>query len=280
MSEYNIQMNKYNALNAGYDQLYPQPMKHANTHAEDGNDPITPSMIGTYNKTEIDTALQNKAPAGFGYGETQSIIFWNDEDGTKLEQALEANFASASTRNKVFRTSFVDFPICKVSGNGGFADIYADTSNDSNGYATSILIVYYARSGNVHGPAMATKQKLNGTWYPWEYVNPPMIIGEEYRTTERYLGKPVYVKSFEFNSWTADAVTSLNVAATWIVDDTMTWRMGTMKNGVDHPSGIKYWVIPNGEIFDSSIGNNMAVKMFGTDNWGGSKILTVKYTKD
>ena len=61
MSEYNIQMNKYNALNAGYDQLYPQPMKHANTHAKDGNDPITPSMIGTYNKTEIDTALQNKA---------------------------------------------------------------------------------------------------------------------------------------------------------------------------------------------------------------------------
>lgn len=63
MSEYNIQLNKYNALNAGYDQLYPQPMKHANTHAEDGNDPITPSMIGTYNKTEIDTALQNKANA-------------------------------------------------------------------------------------------------------------------------------------------------------------------------------------------------------------------------
>ena len=46
MSEYNIQMNKYNALNAEYDQLYPQPMKHANTHAKDGNDPITPSSIG------------------------------------------------------------------------------------------------------------------------------------------------------------------------------------------------------------------------------------------
>ena len=46
MSEYNIQMNKYNALNAEYDQLYPQPMKHASTHAKDGNDPITPSSIG------------------------------------------------------------------------------------------------------------------------------------------------------------------------------------------------------------------------------------------
>ena len=60
MSEYNIQMNKYNALNAGYDQLYPQPMKHANTHAKDGSDPITPADIGAYTKTEADALLANK----------------------------------------------------------------------------------------------------------------------------------------------------------------------------------------------------------------------------
>ncbi len=66
MSEYNIQMNKYNAINDEYDKLYPQPMKHANTHAEDGNDPITPSMIGTYTKTEIDTSLQNINAPGAG----------------------------------------------------------------------------------------------------------------------------------------------------------------------------------------------------------------------
>lgn len=29
---------------------------------------------------------------------------------------------------------------------------------------------------------------------PWEWVDPPMYLGDEYRTTERYLGKPVYVK--------------------------------------------------------------------------------------
>lgn len=29
---------------------------------------------------------------------------------------------------------------------------------------------------------------------PMEYLNPPMKLGVEYRTTERYLGKPVYVK--------------------------------------------------------------------------------------
>ena len=34
-------------------------------------------------------------------------------------------------------------------------------------------------------------------WGPWEYVNPPMDLGVEYRTTERYLGKPVYAKAVD-----------------------------------------------------------------------------------
>ena len=60
MSEYNVLINKYDALNAGYDQLYPKPMKHANTHANGGTDPITPSDIGAYSKNETDTLLANK----------------------------------------------------------------------------------------------------------------------------------------------------------------------------------------------------------------------------
>lgn len=31
-------------------------------------------------------------------------------------------------------------------------------------------------------------------WMPFEWVNPPMSLGVEYRTVERYLGKPVYIK--------------------------------------------------------------------------------------
>ena len=62
MSEYNIQMNKYNALSDNYDQLYPKPMKHADTHASGGTDPITPGDIGAYSKNEIDTFLASKTP--------------------------------------------------------------------------------------------------------------------------------------------------------------------------------------------------------------------------
>lgn len=31
-----------------------------------------------------------------------------------------------------------------------------------------------------------------GVWQPWEYENPPMMVGEIYRTTERFKGYPVY----------------------------------------------------------------------------------------
>lgn len=34
---------------------------------------------------------------------------------------------------------------------------------------------------------------LFGGWHPWEWINPPMQLGVEYRTTERYSNKPVFV---------------------------------------------------------------------------------------
>ena len=38
------------------------------------------------------------------------------------------------------------------------------------------------------------------TAYDWEWVNPPMDAGVEYRTTERYNGKIVYVKLVNFGT--------------------------------------------------------------------------------
>lgn len=34
-------------------------------------------------------------------------------------------------------------------------------------------------------------------WSEWEWVNPPMVLGQEYRTTERWNGKPVYVMAVD-----------------------------------------------------------------------------------
>lgn len=44
----------------------------------------------------------------------------------------------------------------------------------------------------------------------WEYVNPPMVLGVEYRTTERYNGAPVYAKLVNFGA--LPSVSSKSVA--------------------------------------------------------------------
>lgn len=37
-----------------------------------------------------------------------------------------------------------------------------------------------------------------GTWQDWEWENPPMVVGNEYRTTKRWENRPVYVKKVSF----------------------------------------------------------------------------------
>ena len=95
MSEYNIQMNKYNALNAEYDQLYPQPMKHASTHAKDGSDPITPADIGAYTKGETDTLLQNKADVGH----THDDRYYTEAEVNSLLAAKQDAASAINTGN-------------------------------------------------------------------------------------------------------------------------------------------------------------------------------------
>lgn len=51
-----------------------------------------------------------------------------------------------------------------------------------------------------------------GQWDPLEYINPPMQLGVEYRTTERYLGKPVYVRLVNFGALGNATTKSVDVA--------------------------------------------------------------------
>lgn len=87
----------------------------------------------------------------------------------------------------------------------GWAQVYFNDGNNIGGSRLGTLIssagdrcvqhtffFYYALYGAV---------ELRRQWYyddqqwrPWEWVNPPMLLGVEYRTIERYNGKPVYTR--------------------------------------------------------------------------------------
>ena len=143
-----------------------------------------------------DITSANKAPGGFGYGEDKRFNSWDDNDGSKLESYLDSLLDGT---DKIIRfTGLSDYPSNILSGNGGWADIVLC----NNG---SIFVEWcgptYITAGTSIGMQKAYKKRLvDGTWLPWEYDNPPMIPGEEYRTTERYLGKPVYVKTVDFGA--------------------------------------------------------------------------------
>lgn len=132
----------------------------------------------------------NAAPSGFGYGENQIFQKLDDNDGSQFEAFVDQMIDG--TIKIVRLTQVADYPANIVSGNGGFADIKID----SNG---SALVLFHGPvnvlEGSIDGVYHASKKRLlNGTWLPWEYDNPPLALGVEYRTTERYLGKSVYVK--------------------------------------------------------------------------------------
>ena len=60
-----------------------------------------------------------------------------------------------------------------------------------------------------------------------EWLNPPMVVGTEYRTTERYLGKPVYVKAVSVSSFPLGGFSNRITVSTGIpsanVDTVVRW---------------------------------------------------------
>ena len=87
MSEYNIQINKYNALNAEYDQLYPA------TKIE--------------NVDGLGTALQKKADKSVAFTVTLTAAGWSDNVQTiSNEKFLSAGYAYTVAPASI---SFADF---------------------------------------------------------------------------------------------------------------------------------------------------------------------------
>lgn len=89
-----------------------------------------------------------------------------------------------------------------------------DSANpDTYDNVQTIYIVLSPPNSNPGDQCVVQRMGLNApnVWNPWEWVNPPMLLGVEYRTTERYLGKPVYVKAFNVSSLPNNSSLSVNI---------------------------------------------------------------------
>ena len=173
---------------------------------------------GDYNATQIPVsgepeaetvaaALSNKAPAGYGFGDAiQEIATTSAEESyetycAKVDAVLDAMPDKTAKLVRAYPPA-----------------VYGDAG-------TTISLLYkgdanYAVLSNIGSadPALCGWRMIKlkksssdpSAWQPFEWEHPPMQIGVEYRTTERYNSKPVYKKAI--NTGALSAGTSKSVA--------------------------------------------------------------------
>lgn len=141
---------------------------------------------------EISTTLQNKAPSGYGLGTAGAAI----DSGKDLNDIWQCGFYSWD--NGVSNSPFA-WGLMVVLSPGNFLNGRVQIAYDRVNKTIAI-------------------RWLNTTWSPWEYQNPPMKIGVEYRTTERHDGNPVY-KKMDSNG------------VIWWSTDQSTWKRGAERVG-------------------------------------------------
>lgn len=189
------------------------------------------------------------APAGYGLGEGNSM-FINDGNNA----VLGGNYVWGSIGTNLPFT----YGCMNVVVRGG----------------GSLIQTAYSEA---YPGCSAQRKCTDGTWGEWEWINPPMQLGVEYRTTERYLGKPVYCKLVDFGTLPNNATknVSLNI-------DNPEYLVGIWGN-VDKNFNIPSNNFGGGIVEDSivTIWTNLLSVYISTngDRSIQSAIILVKYTK-
>lgn len=139
-------------------------------------------------KTVYDTLNENKAPSGYGLGESTDKYFPTSE--SELNTMLTDAVSKLPNESVGFYT-FVDNTGSIFNGGTAHATVF----RTNNLYTTVTFVKYH------HTDAIKfIKTLYNGTWLPLSWENPPMTVGTEYRTTEKHNGKVVYAKMINFGN--------------------------------------------------------------------------------
>lgn len=137
-----------------------------------------------------DITSANKAPGGFGWGEAMKDVLASDTEDTYETYCGKLDVLLADMPDGTSQRIYARGP----SSTGqyyGAGNVVAVLSKIL-GTSASLIGLSPDPRGTPNG--LWRMLKDNGKWQPVEWINPPMTLGTEYRTTERYLGKPVYVK--------------------------------------------------------------------------------------
>nr|DAO77236.1 MAG TPA: hypothetical protein [Bacteriophage sp.] len=132
----------------------------------------------------------NAAPGGFGWGEAMKDVLASETEDTYETYCGKLDVLLADMPDKTSQLIYTRGPVStgQYSGAGNIVAVLSKIL----GTSASLIGLSPDPRGTTNG--LWRMLKDNGNWQPVEWINPPMTLGTEYRTTERYLGKPVYTK--------------------------------------------------------------------------------------
>lgn len=133
------------------------------------------------NDYSIVNALREKAPDGYGLGGTSKMLTPSDNLDTLMKNGWYQYSTSNAPQGSLptALASYASMILVSAAGETCVQEAFDPT--DSTLHGTVLRRTIYG---------IGTNAKI----YPWEWVNPPMQTGAEYRTTQRFWGKPVYYK--------------------------------------------------------------------------------------
>ena len=159
-----------------------------------GSVDVLPVSMGGTGASDAATARANinAAPAGYGLGSAKGI------SAGALDSTTAPGFYHINSTLTIGNTT-ANYWYLNVTAYGSGASHCTQKIWAVNSIRV-ITLIRLLRGGN---------------WTEWEYVNPPLEIGYEYRTTERYDNLPVYRKLIEYTNseeiGTEGTVTTVNV---------------------------------------------------------------------
>lgn len=149
-----------NPHKVGYEQTGAAPA----SHVTDTNNPhgVTIAQIGA-------------APSGFGLGGTSGK--WCEDANTATKIGFYT-MSGSSAKNTPANHNGFKYGVLQVQCRN--TNYIYQTLTSADGFTNMQMVTRHSTNGGT-------------TWSEWEWINPPMTAGVEYRTTKRWNGKPVYM---------------------------------------------------------------------------------------
>lgn len=154
----------------------------------------------------------NAAPDGFGYGGALDTVSGATDEA--FLAAVESKLATMPDMGAM-QINWGSYPALD-----GLARVGTLAKHTGGQYASL--------TGYSYGGTAITRCKNAGAWGAWEWVNPPMQLGVEYRTTERYLGKPVYVRLVSCGNAPSNSLKKIDTGLDYTVIDRRLTPTGNM----------------------------------------------------